>query len=520
MPSYKSSPVELLSLPNELLLIIAESLSTHDISNLMKTCNHFALLLQKTIYAGAAEFKVKNNLPALAWAADNGRNSMVQAILDGAKEPIKNSTLLLALYMACRHSNADVAEMILIILPVAPEQSKNKAAKYFFVGMQSSNMTDKARNRYVSEDEDLSVHLYTAARNECWAIVYMLFAFPMRDFAKARALLAVTEEGHTEAARILLDMGMKDEFECVSRAIFSAVRNEDIDMVRTLMNSGGKFVMPVMAYYTAMRKPTGEMDEELLDLRDGIRLPDMTHVFASAAQHANYFYIKTMLDLGDRCPLERAVFAPALRSAAGSQLATMRMISLIIEAGGKRIIKDDLTRALFNISKFERPVISRLLLEKGADPSKKLDTGMTALHLATFNRRHATAKLHITYGADVSVKDNEGQTALHLAAQYNCHAIAEKLIEAGADILATDKRDLTPLHLAANHGSYEVAQLLLQHGADPWEQTPDGWMPLNLAAVKKHDRVLEALLATQKVPFRVEERQRIIDIMEGRFPDF
>ncbi|EGE04593.1 ankyrin repeat protein [Trichophyton equinum CBS 127.97] len=469
MPSHKSSPVELLSLPNELLLIIAESLPTTDISNLIKTCNRFALLLQKTIYAGAADFKVKNNLPALAWAADNGRNSMVQAILDGAKEPIKNSTLLLALYMACQHSNAEVAEMILIILPVAPEQSDNKAAKYFFVGMQSSNMTEKARNRYVSEDEDLSVHLYTAARNECWAIVYMLFAFPMRDFAKARAFLAVTEEGHIEAARILLDIGMKDEPECVSRAIFSAVRKENIDM------------------------PTGEIDKELLDLRDGIRLPDMTHVFVSAAQNANYFYIKTMLDLGDRCPLEPAVFAPALRSAAGSQLATMKMISLIIEAGGKRIIKEDLTRALFNIAKFERPFITRLLLEKGADPSRKLNTGMTALHLATFNRRHVTAKLHISYGSDVS---------------------------AGADILATDNRDLTPLHLAANHGSYEVAQLLLQHGADPWEQTPDGWMPLNLAAVKEHDRVLEALLATQKVPFRVEERRRIIDIMEGRYPDF
>ncbi|EFR01308.1 26S proteasome non-ATPase regulatory subunit 10 [Nannizzia gypsea CBS 118893] len=227
-----------------------------------------------------------------------------------------------------------------------------------------------------------------------------------------------------------------------------------------------------------------------------------------------------MLGLGDKCPLEPAVFAPALRSAANSQLATLKLITLILEAGGKRIIKDDLSRALYNIAKYERPFITSLLLEKGADPSRKYDTGMTALHLATFNRNNATAKLLISHGANVSVKDNDGQTALHIAAHYNCHAIAVKLIEAGADISVKDKRHLTPLHLAANYGSYEVTRLLIEHGADPWAQAPEGWMPLNLAALKKQDRVLEVLLATEKVTFSVEERERIVRLMGDRYPDF
>ncbi|EFR01309.1 hypothetical protein MGYG_04315, partial [Nannizzia gypsea CBS 118893] len=279
MPSQVSSPVQLLSMPNELLLIVAESLETPDTNSLMQTCTRLSSLLQQELYAKSADFKVKDGIPALAWAANNGRNSMVKAILDGAKAPIKNSTMLLALFMACEHSNVEVAEMILLILPIAPEQPKSTGAKYFFVGLQSGGMCDKTINKYVSEDEDLSVHLYTAARNECREIVYMLFTFPMRDFAKVRALLAITEDGLYEAATILLEAGMKDDAECISRAVFSAVRTDNVDMVRILMDSGAKFQMPLMAFYSAMKKPTGEMDEELLNLPDGIRLPDMTQVF-------------------------------------------------------------------------------------------------------------------------------------------------------------------------------------------------------------------------------------------------
>ncbi|EEQ28942.1 serine/threonine-protein kinase ripk4 [Microsporum canis CBS 113480] len=374
MPPHYPSPTELTHLPNEIMLLIGESLGVPALSNMMKTNSRYASLFHSLLHEKAATFNVKGNTPAIAWAAEQGRPSMIKWILDGAKKPITPSAIILALFMACYYNDTDMVEMLLPVTPSVPLCSTNTGAKYFFVGVQSQNMTEKTRNKYVSEDNDLSAHLYVASRNGSEEIVWMLFKFGMRDFAKSRALLAIAEEGLDEAAKILLDAGMKHDPEAVSRAVFSAVIGENVNMVRILMDSGAKFEMPVMAYHTAMRKLTGEMDKVLLQLRD--------------------------------------------------------------------------------------------------------------------------------------------------AAHNNFYAIAKRLIESGADISVTDNKDLTPLHLAANNGSYEVARLLLEHGADPWAQSPKGWMPLNLAAIKKHDCVLELLLATQKVAFSIEERERIIRVMGNRYPDF
>ncbi|KAM5437388.1 hypothetical protein McanMca71_000997 [Microsporum canis] len=520
MPPHYPSPTELTHLPNEIMLLIGESLGVPALSNMMKTNSRYASLFHSLLHEKAATFNVKGNTPAIAWAAEQGRPSMIKWILDGAKKPITPSAIILALFMACYYNDTDMVEMLLPVTPSVPLCSTNTGAKYFFVGVQSQNMTEKTRNKYVSEDNDLSAHLYVASRNGSEEIVWMLFKFGMRDFAKSRALLAIAEEGLDEAAKILLDAGMKHDPEAVSRAVFSAVIGENVNMVRILMDSGAKFEMPVMAYHTAMRKLTGEMDKVLLQLRDGIRLPDMTPIFAAAAYHGNYFYIKTMIDLGDKCPLESAVFAPALRSATGSARASEKMIRLILNAGEGHIIEDDLSQALYTIVKYERPVITNLLLQRGADSEKVFETGTTALHMATLYGHNATAKVLVESGTNVSIKAENGQTALHIAAHNNFYAIAKRLIESGADISVTDNKDLTPLHLAANNGSYEVARLLLEHGADPWAQSPKGWMPLNLAAIKKHDCVLELLLATQKVAFSIEERERIIRVMGNRYPDF
>lgn len=51
--------------------------------------------------------------------------------------------------------------------------------------------------------------------------------------------------------------------------------------------------------------------------------------------------------------------------------------------------------------------IFRLLLERGADPSEKVD-GQTLLHLAVFYQNKEAVKLLLEAGADPSIKDNFG----------------------------------------------------------------------------------------------------------------
>ncbi|KAK2880148.1 hypothetical protein FQN49_000527 [Arthroderma sp. PD_2] len=514
------SPLELLHFPNEILLLIGKFLDPPELNSLMQTTSDLVPLLRPLLHEKAATFDVNHFIPALAWAAENGRLPLVKAILDRGKGKIKLTAIILATFMACEHGYPEMVQILLRALPLLPMLSTKSGAKYFFVGTQLHIMTRKARNSYASEDEDLSAHLYVACKNDHKEIVRMLFDRGMRDMAKLRVLLAIAEEGLDEAASILLDAGMKDSPESISRAIFSAVRCRHINMVRILMNSGANFEMPIMAYHTAIKQPLSMMDELLFELRDGIRLPDMTSIFSAAARSGNYFYIDTMLALGNKCPIDSAIYGSALIAASACPRTSDNLLRLLISAGAGHITNNDLSRALHSIVGFERPTIASFLLRNGADPCKRLE-GLTALHTTTISGQSATVQALLDYGADASIKSDDGQTPLHLAARNNHFLIARHLIEAGADISAKDNNDLTPLHCAANNGSFDVASLLVKKRADPWAQTASGWTPLNLAARSKHDRVLELLLATQEVvPFSVEQRKKIVSSMGDSVPDF
>ncbi|RYC65956.1 hypothetical protein CHU98_g217 [Xylaria longipes] len=89
------------------------------------------------------------------------------------------------------------------------------------------------------------------------------------------------------------------------------------------------------------------------------------------------------------------------------------------------------TTALRLAVKYERDVIAKLLLEKGADPNEKFlpgnrflqfgdqafrGCGWTALHEAAYHGREAIVPLLLEKNADVHIKDDSGQTAKHIAA--------------------------------------------------------------------------------------------------------
>ncbi|KAF3479446.1 uncharacterized protein GIQ15_06422 [Arthroderma uncinatum] len=493
-----TSPAKFLHIPNEIKLIIGSFLEPPELNNLIQTTSDLVPLLQPLLHEKAASFIVNNDIPALAWAAQNGREELVEIILRSGKGKIKLSDIILAIFMACEQGYPIMVEKLLSSLPKLRMCSTTSGGKHFFTGTKLRTLTRKARNKYASEDEDLSAHLYVACKNGHEGIARMLLKCGVRDAAKLRALLAIAEEGADEAASIILTAGMSDDSEAISRAILSAVGGRHTNMVKILMNSGAHFEMPVLAYHTAMRHPTSMMDEVLLDLRDGITLPDMTSIFTDAAHSGNYFYIKAFIELGDRCPLQTGVFAPSLRMAAGCPRTCEKLISLIIKAGAEYITKDDLSQALYTIVGFERPVISRVLIQNGADPSSRGENGMTALHTAAMFGHNSTVKVLLDHGADATIKADEGQTALHFAAGHNYFPIARYLIEAGADIDAKDNGELTPLHCAADNGGFEVATLLVTKGVNHRAKSSSGWTALDFAMRNNHGRIVELLLALEK----------------------
>lgn len=96
--------------------------------------------------------------------------------------------------------------------------------------------------------------------------------------------------------------------------------------------------------------------------------------------------------------------------------------------------------------------IAQMLLQNGANPLKKDNSGRTALHLATMRRTRAALKgLLAVPGlkAHLNTGDDTGQTPLHYAVRTGNTDAIYFLKEAGADLSVADTRGLTPLHYAA-----------------------------------------------------------------------
>lgn len=140
--------------------------------------------------------------------------------------------------------------------------------------------------------------------------------------------------------------------------------------------------------------------------------------------------------------------------------------------------------------------LTRLLLEKGADPEAK-DTeraGRLALHFAADNGHEAVVGLLLDFGANVNSRDKNGWTALHSAARSGHEAVARLLLEKSSDLDAREYDGRTALHFAAECGYEAVARLLIEGGADLHAEDDTGGVALHEAAANGNKAIVQLLL--------------------------
>lgn len=146
------------------------------------------------------------------------------------------------------------------------------------------------------------------------------------------------------------------------------------------------------------------------------------------------------------------------------------------------------------------PALFDWLLDHGADPNVRDQSGKTTLHKAVFHdsEDHRILRALLKRGADVNRKDDHGETPLHLAASLSRAASVEALLAAGADPNGRDLLGETPLHKAATpqlSASPEAAartiHLLVADGADVSARSTRGDTPLHRAAL------IDSVLATR-----------------------
>jgi ankyrin repeat protein len=106
--------------------------------------------------------------------------------------------------------------------------------------------------------------------------------------------------------------------------------------------------------------------------------------------------------------------------------------------------------------------VVKLLLEKGADPNRRMVMGFTPLMMATQRGDVEAMRLLLAKGADLESREMRNATALILAASSDQASpeVIQLLLEKGADLKATDAAGKTALDWALLRGHTPIVAML------------------------------------------------------------
>lgn len=159
----------------------------------------------------------------------------------------------------------------------------------------------------------------------------------------------------------------------------------------------------------------------------------------------------------------------------------INLAELLIQKCNKLINMQDVygQTALYLACKWKSIDVENLLLKKFANKDIPDLSGITPIHLCSFESSTSLLEKLLEYGDDINKTINNSQkdTPLHIAARNNNSYMINLLINNGADCNKTNGKKQTPLHVAASVGSDQSCLSLLQGGAkinksDSHGQTP------------------------------------------------
>ncbi|PON21684.1 kinesin [Trichoderma gamsii] len=151
---------------------------------------------------------------------------------------------------------------------------------------------------------------------------------------------------------------------------------------------------------------------------------------------------------------------------------SMNVVTTLLEAETAATTDDKYGNLLYNASRRGIYSLTRLLLQKGVDPSSTGEDGNTALQAASAHGHRVTLQLLADYGADVNAQGVNG-SALYAAVKNGSVDIVELLLRAGADVNAQEANG-SALYAAAENGFQEIVEILLKFRADVNAQEVNG----------------------------------------------
>lgn len=184
--------------------------------------------------------------------------------------------------------------------------------------------------------------------------------------------------------------------------------------------------------------------------------------------------LATMLGLG---PARDTARAEALHEAVRRN-DTNALAILLAEPGALRRVNEPLAgrvTPLHLAAALNAPGLIRQLLDAGAQPNVRTDTGFTPLHWAAARDGAEAIACLAEAGADINAATDSGITPLHWAAARNGTNAVAVLLQLGASPESRTKARLTPLHWAMSHGSDNVTLALADYMVPDDDTALDGY---------------------------------------------
>ena len=229
-------------------------------------------------------------------------------------------------------------------------------------------------------------------------------------------------------------------------------------------------------------------------------------VFLSAAVNGDVAKLREMVSAGMPVDTRDQYGVTALLRAANAEKPVA--VRYLLEAGASPLARDQSGRSVVHLLvayPATLPLLD-LVLGLGLTLDDQCEGGDTPLMTALLRGHLAGARALLDRGADPCIRDRHGNTSVmkmlsgiyafrNGEEQDDAVQLLEELLQRGVDAKATGEYGRTALSIAASKGLRRAVALLRRYGADGEATSSDGLTPLQQAWSGSHEPLLSELLA-------------------------